>query len=305
MAGAKDIKNRIVSVKNTRKITRTMEMVATAKSKRMSNRVNAARPYSLKVGEIMRLLGGAGDSVDSPLLRKPEHLKKVALLTITANRGLCGGYNSNTLRLARETYEKYKSEGVEVVNYVIGKKGRAFFKFNRIPFEQDPPFRVDIDDLFTYEDSEAISEYFMDLFAQGEIDRLETISMVYHSSARQTPEKTLILPVNREEAETETGKKERDCGKDGEPCFEANVIYEPSPNLIMETLLPLIVKTAIYRALLEAVATEQIFRRIAMKNATDSAGEMIKILTMTYNRKRQAAITQEISEIVAGADSVG
>ena len=292
MAKSREIKKRIQSVRNTRKITKTMEMVATAKSKRMVDKVNASKPYGEKIAELMDVLGALKEQVDSPYLRTVSDPRKVSILVVTANRGLCGGYNSNALRMARNLIVEYREQGREVEIHVIGKKGIAFFKFLKIkPAAQYD----DIDDKLGYANAEKIASYFMKEFAEGRTDRVEVVSTVYHSSARQVPEVTRILPIGIEEA-TEKDKKSA-----GAP---ANVIYEPSPEIILKKLLPLVVKTMVYRALLEAVASEQIYRRIAMKNATDAAGEMIKLLTRTFNRVRQAAITQELSEIVAGADAI-
>ena len=300
MAGVKELKGRIVSVKNTRKITRTMEMVATAKSKRMTDRVHAAQPYSRKIGEIMRALESLKEQVHSPLLREVADPKRVALLVVTANRGLCGGYNSNTLRLTRRHIEAHRAQGREIELHVVGKKGNAYFKFLKIPVAKA---YTNIDDRFSYADAEGIAEEFMRSFAAGHVDAVEIASMIYYASSKQAPGITPLLPVGTPES---TGAAvSQAAGAPAGPGYRANILYEPSPEVILKRLLPLVVKTVVYRALLEAVASEQIFRRIAMKSATDNAGDMIKLLTRQYNRVRQAGITQELSEIVAGADALG
>ena len=259
MAGAKEIKKRIQSVKNTRKITRTMEMVATAKSKRMIDRVNAAQPYGEKIAEFMETLGGLKNQVESPLLRNMSEPRNIAVLVVTGNRGLCGGYNSNTLKLARKLIKEYQSRDRNVIIHMIGKKGITFFRFLKFEMAQT---HENIDDKFEYADSEAIARDLMDQFARGDIDRLDVVSTVYHNSARQTPEVTRILPVGQE-PDVRVGKDDQE-----KKSVIANVVYEPSPEVILEKLLPLVVKTMIYRALLEAVASEQIARRVAMKSAT-------------------------------------
>lgn len=286
MATPREIKKRINSVKNTRKITRTMEMVSTAKSKKMSDRVNASKPFSEKIQELMSSLSSLSSQVNSPYLRKPDSVHKIAMMVVTANRGLCGGYNSNILRLARKRIAEYKEKGIEVDVYVVGKKGISFFKFTRQKVVQS---FANISESSGYKEAEEFADLFMDLYAKEEIDGFEVISTVYHSSAIQRPEIIKIFPIETKE-ETSTGLD--------------NVIYEPSPKEILESLLPFTIKTSLYRIILEALCSEQIARRIAMKSATDAAGEMIKILTRGYNRIRQAKITQEISEIVAGADSL-
>ncbi len=299
MAGSKIIKKRIASVKNTRKITRTMEMVATAKSKKLIDRVNEAKPYGDKLLNIMESLATQGGNIDSPYLRIEEQPRRVALVIVTANRGLCGGYNTNLLRMAREQADKLKANGkTEVDIYMIGKKGAAFFKFLKIETTETI---TDIDDTFTYEQADALVTKLMDGFEDLKYDRVEVVSTVYYSAGSQKPDVIQLLPVGLGEgaAKDEAAKADKASGAATGP-----VIYEPDPATIASEMIPLAIKTTFYRILLEAVASEQIARRIAMKNATDAAGEMVKLLTRTYNRARQAGITQEILEIVGGAEAV-
>jgi F-type H+-transporting ATPase subunit gamma len=286
LATPREIKKRINSVKNTRKITRTMEMVATSKAKKMSNKVNASKPFSEKLSELVGSLSGLSTTIHSPLLRKVDHIKKIALLVITANRGLCGGYNGNILRMTKARLVELKSEGIEVDLYVVGKKGISFFKYAKVPVVQS---FTDLDDRSGYEVAENYANLFTDLFINEKVDRVDIISTVYHSSANQKPEMHTILPLSSKEESKGTSSQ---------------VIYEPSPERILESLLPQVVKSIFYKICLEAVTSEQIARRVAMKSATDAASDMIKLLTRGYNRIRQAKITQEISEIVAGADSL-
>ena len=299
MAGAKIIKKKILSTRNTRKITRTMEMVSTAKSKRMVDRTRAAKPYGEKLTEIMESLSSIGGKVESPFLRTVEEPKNMAILVVTSNRGLCGGYNSNLLRMARQRIEEHKSNGRTVAVHVIGKKGISFFRFQKIAVEKKYD---NIDDTFKYQDADAIARSFMDDFEKHRYDAVEVISTVYYSSARQKPEITGLLPIGLQGSqETSTGKVE----KEETSHAIANAIFEPNPEAILTKLIPHIIKSTMYRLLLEGVTSEWIYRRIAMKSATDSAGEMLKNYTRQYNRIRQSSITQEISEIVAGADAVG
>ena len=307
MASGKELKKRIKSVKNTSKITKTMEMVATAKSKRMMDRVQAARPYAEKISEFMDTLGGLKDQIDSPFLFAREDYGTVALLVITANRGLCGGYNSNVLKMARNRYNEYKEQGKEVELHVIGKKGISFFKFLGLPVFKS---YTNIDDKFAYEDSEEITLDLMDSFASGRVGRVEIVSTIFYSSASQKPGIRPVLPLGAGEVigsgETEPAPETEDAkAATAAQSDAAGVIFEPGPVEILENLIPLVIKTTFYRSLLEAVTAEQIYRRVAMKSATDAAKEMNKILTRTYNRIRQASITQELSEIVAGADAIG
>ncbi len=302
MAGAKIIKKRISSVKNTRKITRTMEMVSTAKSKKLIDRVNEAKPYGDKLREIMESLAGQGGNVDSPYLRVEDHPKRVALVVVTANRGLCGGYNANVQRMARQYYVKLTEQGKNVDVFMIGKKGQSFFRFMKVPMKET---YLEFDDTFTYDHADALATMLMRDFAGSKYDRVEIVSTIYYSAGSQKPGITQLLPVGLGESEsTDDAEEATQVKADPDVAAGGPVLYEPEPAIIAEKMIPLAIKTTLYRMLLEAVASEQIARRIAMKNATDAAGEMVKQLTRTYNRARQAGITQEILEIVGGADAL-
>jgi len=301
MASGKEIKKRINSVKNTRKITRTMEMVSTAKSKKLVDRVNAAKPYGEKLRQIMASLGDLSAQIDSPYLRQEDEPKRVALVVVTANRGLCGGYNSNVLKLARSRYQALKGAGKEIDVQMIGKKGAAFFKFVRIPITET---YTEFDDTFSYEQAEALVDKLMKGFAHGRYDRVEIISTVYYSAGSQKPERNQLLPIGLDEATEDPHPDRKHSAQDEPAAASGPVIYEPDPAVIAEKILPLAIKSTFYRLILEAVASEQIYRRIAMKNASVAAGEMVRALTRKYNRMRQASITQEISEIVSGADAL-
>lgn len=290
MASPREIKKRILSVKNTRKITRTMEMVSTAKSKKASNRVNASQPYASKVQELVASLSSLAGQVESPYLRNPDKIRKVGILVITANRGLCGGYNGNINRLTMNKIREWQSKGAEVELHVVGKKGIAYFRYNKVPVAGS---YTHIDDKAGYKEAEEFASIFMEKFAKGEMDVVEIISTIYKSSATQVAGVTPVLPIQPPKGDS----NERSSGQD-------NVIYEPNPQAILESLLPMVVKVSFQRAILEAICSEHIARRIAMKSATDAAGDMIKSLTRGYNRARQSKITQEISEIVAGANSI-
>jgi len=287
LASPREIKKRINSVKNTRKITRTMEMVSTAKSKKASNRVNASQPYARKVQELMRSLSSLSSHVESPYLRNPDTIRRVGIFAITGNRGLCGGYNSNVNRLTMKRIQEWKSRGAEVELYVVGKKGAAFFRYQKVSVAKA---YTHIDDKSGYREAEEFARFFMERFAREELDVVEIISTIYKSSATQIPGVTPVLPIQPPSSTEKVGLE--------------NVLYEPEPQAILESLLPMVVKVSFQRAILEALCSEHIARRIAMKSATDAAGEMIKSLTRGYNRARQSKITQEISEIVGGASSI-
>lgn len=289
MATPREIKKRITSVTNTRKITRTMEMVSTAKAKKATNKVNAAKPYAALTMELVESLSGLAGVIQSPYLRRPDKIRKVAILAITANRGLCGGFNSNVLKLVRSRIEEWKSKGVEVEIHAAGKKAISYFKFAKITLKSS---YTNIDDKAGSHEANALANYFMSAFAKEEIDTVEIISTHYYSAASQRPESITVLPLQVNENQA----KSSNTGPE--------IIYEPDPKTILENLLPLVIRTTFVKIILETAASEHIARRIAMKSATDAAGDMIKLLTRGYNRVRQAKITQEISEIVGGAEAI-
>jgi len=265
-----------------------MEMVSTAKAKKATNKVNAAKPYADLTRVLVSSLSSLASVVQSPYLRKPTKIRKVAILAMTANRGLCGGFNSNILRMVKSRMEEYRSQGIEVEIHAAGKKAIGFFKFSKIPTITS---YTNLDDKAGSSEANHLANYFMERFASEEVDRVEVISTHYFSAANQKPEITAVLPL-----EVNVEKSAKDAGPE--------VLYEPDPTTILENLLPLVIRTTFVKILFESVASEHIARRIAMKAATDAAGEMIKLLTRGYNRVRQAKITQEISEIVGGAEAI-
>lgn len=265
-----------------------MEMVSTAKAKKATNKVNAAKPYADLTRELVSSLSSLAGIIHSPYLRKPDKIRKVAILAIAANRGLCGGFNSNLLRMVKNRIEELKSKGVEVEVHAAGKKAISFFKFAKVELVTS---YTNIDDKAGSKEANDLASYFMERFANESVDSVEIISTHYYSAANQKPEITSVLPLQMED----TGSK----GSSG-----PEVLYEPDPKTILENLLPMVIKTTFVKIILESVASEHIARRVAMKAATDAAGEMIKLLTRGYNRVRQAKITQEISEIVGGAEAI-
>lgn len=288
MASARDIKKRIVSVKSTKKITRTMELVSTAKSKKAVDRVQAAVPFASKTQELIGSLV-EGSTIHHPLLRVPDKPNKIALLVTTANRGLCGAFNNNVVKLSMNRYEELKKEGVEVNLYIIGKKGVSVFKFNNYEIEET---YTHIDDRPTFEQAQEFADLFIKLFSEEKIDGAEIIYTKYFSAGSQRAHIQSVLPLQLKSDD------------EAKASFAGEAIFEPSPEAILYSLLPRAVRVMYYRALLDSAASEQIARRIAMKNATDAASDMIKDMTLQYNRARQAKITQEIAEIVSGAESV-
>jgi F-type H+-transporting ATPase subunit gamma len=287
MAKARELKGRIRSVQNTRKITKTMEMVATSKLKRAQDRVAAARPYAERLGAVIRRLLTPELAARYPLLRQPEATQSAAVVMITANRGLAGAFNTNLIRESRNLLKRLRGEGANVELHAVGKKGIAFFKFQG---EQMAATRTDISDKPTAEDADSLIDPLMERFISGDLDAVYVVYAQFRSAMSTPPTTEQLLPIRPPEDE-----------EDGASRADVDYILEPSADEILSQILPLYVRNGMYRALVETAAAEQGARRTAMKSATDNAGDMIQILTRTYNRARQAAITQEIAEIVGGA----
>jgi F-type H+-transporting ATPase subunit gamma len=298
MAKSRQLKGRIRSVQNTRKITRTMELVATSRLKRAQDRVVGARPYAEALREVIADLFTPDLADRFPLLRQPAPPSKggpqrAALILLTSNRGLAGGFNSNLIKEARRRIEALEEQGYTVDLYGIGKKGIGFFKYlgRKLSLE-----RMDIGDRPTVEHAGEIVAPLIEAYSAGELGTVELVQARF-ISALQTPPTTIrILPVEQVVGKRGSGE----AGKE-EPKMVANYILAPSAEAILQELLPLYVRNMVYRGLVETAAAEHGARRTAMKNATDNAGEILELLKRTYNRQRQAQITQEISEIVGGA----
>ncbi len=282
MAGSRDVKRRIKSVENTRQITRTMELVATSKLKRATDRVHAARPYADALAEIVSGLYSPGLSEQYPILRRPAEVKRAAVLLLTANRGLCGGFNSNLIKQARNLMEHLRGQGVETELHIAGKKAVAYFRFRG---EEMMTKRVDIGDLPSVDDAESLVAPIRDRFERGEIDAVYLVSSKFVSAMSTPPHTRDLLPIQG----------------DAKAAAADSFIVSPNGDMILERLLPAYVRNAVYTALVENAAAEQGARRSAMKSATDNAGDVLEHLTRTYNRARQAQITQEIAEIVGGS----
>ncbi|PHX66216.1 MAG: ATP synthase F1 subunit gamma [Gemmatimonadetes bacterium] len=287
MAKGRELKGRIKSVENTRKITRTMEMVATSKMKRAADRVSSARPYALALGEVLSHVYTPELAERFPLLRRPAQIKKVALVVLTANRGLCGAFNTNLLREARARLAELEGKGISVELHIVGRKGIGFFKYLGRDLASQ---RADISDKPTSADATSLIDTLMTRFASGDLDAVHVTYAKYKSALSTPPATEQLLPVV---APTTAGAG-----------LSRDFILAPSADEILEALLPLYVRNTVYRALVETAAGEQGARRTAMKNATDNATEMLQLLKRTYNSARQAQITQEIAEIVGGASAL-
>lgn len=285
MAKGRELKGRIKSVENTRKITRTMEMVATSKMKRAVDRVVAARPYAHALGDVIASLYNPELAERFPLLRQPESEKRAAVVLLTSNRGLAGAFNANLIKEARHTIARLEAAGTTVELHVVGKKGLGYFRYiGRAVAVQ----RTDITDKPTAADASSLVDALMARFVAEELDAVYVIGSRFNSVLSTPPTTDRVLPVTPPAAKG---------------AVKEYLLY-PSAEAILTELLPSYVRNAVYRALVETVAAEQAARRTAMKNATDNAGEMLNLLRRTYNRARQAQITQEIAEIVGGASAL-
>jgi len=282
MAKGRELKGRIKSVENTRKITRTMEMVATSKMKRAQDRVVAARPYANSLTEVIANLYTPELAEHFPLLRQPAEVKKAAVIVLTSNRGLAGAFNANLLKEARGLLARLKETNVEPELHVIGKKGLGYFRYVGRAVASS---RIDVTDRPTGQNAAEIVDELIQRFASAEIDAVYVVYAKFQSALSTPPATQMILPVTPPER---TGP-------------QPDYILLPSAEVILTQLLPSYVRNSVYRALVETAAGEQGARRTAMKNATDNAGEMLNTLRRTFNRARQAQITQEIAEIVGGS----
>jgi F-type H+-transporting ATPase subunit gamma len=299
MAKSRQLKGRIRSVQNTRKITKTMELVATSKLKRAQDRVIAARPYAEALREVIADLYAPDLGDEFPLLRQPAPPgkggpRRAAVILLTSNRGLAGGFNSNLIKEARRRIESLESEGYEVELYGVGRKGIGFFKYlgRKLALE-----RIDVGDRPTAEHAGEIVAPLIDAFAAGGLASVDLVQARFISALQTPPTTVRILPV---EAAGRAGSGP--AGQEEKARHAtANYILAPNAHAILEQLLPLYVRNMVYRGLVETAAAEHGARRTAMKNATDNAGEILELLKRTYNRQRQAQITQEIAEIVGGA----
>jgi F-type H+-transporting ATPase subunit gamma len=282
MAKGRELKGRIKSVENTRKITRTLEMVATSKMKRAQDRVQAARPYANSLAEVIAGLYSPDLAERFPLLRQPSKISRAAVILLTSNRGLAGGFNSNLIKEGRNLLRRLDAEGVETQLHVVGKKGLGYFKYIGRAVASS---RIDIGDRPTAQNAAEIVDALIDQFASGAIDAVYVVHSKFITTLSTPPTSVQILPVTPPES------------KGPRPDY----LLFPSAEAILVELLPLYVRNAVYRGLVENEAAFQSAQRTAMKNATDNAGDILNVLRRTYNRARQAQITQEIAEIVGGS----
>ncbi len=290
MANRRVLVKRRKAVRNIRKITRTMQLIATARFQAAHNRATAGKPYTEKLTQLVNDLSQATEGLEHPLMESQADAGPQAVVILTSNRGLCGGYNANVLRVAREFIAERETEGLAVEATMVGKKGIGYFRFLGRAMV---PAATDIGDMPRFDQVEPLANSLMERFTAGEIASLHVVYMQYISAGRQRPVVERILPLTRELTE-------------GEQDTRTQVDYEfsPEPEKILDELLPAAVRVRFYQCFTDAAVSEQIARMVAMKAATEGAEDMIKRLTQQYNRARQTQITMELLDIVGGANAL-
>lgn len=286
MANLKEIRNRITSIKSTMQITSAMKMVSAAKLKKAQDAITAMRPYSSKLSELLQNLSATLDSDAGGVYSTQREVSKVLVVAITSNRGLCGGFNSSITKQVLKTVEE-KYSAVEVDLFTIGKKGGDLLskQFNIAGTKND------IYDDLTFDNVAAIAQELMNLYAEGAYDKIDIIYNQFKNAATQIPQVEQFLPIKPIEG--------------GDPnAVNSDYIFEPSKLEIVEALIPKSLKTQLYKSIRDSFASEHGARMTAMHKATDNAKELRDELLLTYNKARQAAITNEILEIVGGAEAL-
>lgn len=291
MANRRVLVKRRRATQNIRKITRTMQLIATARFQTAFKRAVGSRPYTEKLTELADRLASAATEVEHPLMRTPEAAEPELLVVLTSNRGLCGGFNAHVLRTAGGHLEELESQGRQSELIVIGKKGNAYLQFHGYSVDEAI---TDISDLPRYDEVEPIASRLMDRFVRGEIGSVSVAYMKFISTSRQRAVVDQVLPLHSEVGESEPREGTSDVEYE----------YSPEPEKLLAELLPATVKIHFYQCFSDASVSEQIARMVAMKAATDAAEDMIKRLTQQYNRARQTAITMELLDIVGGASAL-
>jgi F-type H+-transporting ATPase subunit gamma len=295
LASLQDIRRRITSVRNTRKITKALELVAGARLRRAQGRIEEMRPYADRMQELMVGTARAAASFRNLALMQRRDVQRVALLVVSGDRGLAGPFNGQVLRRAFELERQERAEGHEVLWTIIGRKGASTLRFRRYELTAQWAGFVDKP---TYADAQTVAHALAELYTEQKVDRVVLVYNRFESALVQRVTVTDLLPI------PEDVLQESDDMTDRERALRGDFIYEPEPEEILQRLLPVYLETEIYRALLESAAAFLAAQMTAMRNASKNAGELIDSLTLQMNRARQAQITQEILEIVAGADAL-
>ena len=289
MANRRELVKRRSAVRNIRKITRTMQLIATARFQAAHKRLVASTPFTEKLAQLVRDLAGATAGVDHPLMQVAGEDQPADLLVITSNRGLCGAYNGNVLRTAGDFLQDLDQQRLPYNVRVFGKKGVSFLEFAGYEMAEKV---TDLEDIPSFEDIDPFATAMMDRFIKGEVSSVHVGYMKFVSAGRQVPVVEQLLPLSPEESE------------ESESETELEYEFSPTPGDLLDELLPMTVRARLFRCFNDAVVSEQMARQVAMKAATDSAEDLIKLLTQQYNRARQTAITMELLDIVGGANAL-
>jgi F-type H+-transporting ATPase subunit gamma len=305
MANPRALDKRRKSVRNIRKITRTMELIATARFKKAMDRANAATAYTERMAQLVRDLAQSGAEAKHPLLAGRTETKTATLLVLTANRGLCGGYNGNVIRAAAERWTELQATVPKTTLEISGKRGITGFNYRgHKPDERFTHF----EDKPLFEEVEVLATRYLDAYAAGTLDRLDVAYMKFVSVAKQIPMVETLLPLGSLALEAGPSKKKTDAvdphaaatSKKGEVQYE----FLPSAESILQEVVPASFKVKLFKCFLDAAVSEQVARMVAMKGATENAGDLIKQLSMTYNRARQGRITGELLEVMGGVEAL-
>ncbi len=299
MVNPRRLQRRRRSIANIRKITRTMELIATARFKRALERVHAASAYTQRITRIVQRLATAGLEVSHPLLEPREEVRSARVLVLTSNRGLCGGYNANVLRAALPHWEECQKLPQAALE-VSGKRGISFFRFRQIVPDQE---YLHLAEKPTFDEVERLAEGYLEQFTAGELDRLDVVYTRFLSTAQQQVVVETLLPMSQLEEEPAAKKKPQE---EETPAARGVVPYEflPSAASILEQIVPVSFKTRLFKCFLDAVVSEQIARMVAMKAATENAEELLKNITRQYNRARQSRITSELLDVMGGVEAL-
>jgi F-type H+-transporting ATPase subunit gamma len=293
MAKTRAIVKRRKAIRNIRKITRTMELIATARFKKALDRAVEADAFTRKIAEIAADLSKSASNITHPLLKAHDEVKNSLLLVLGSNRGLCGGYNAGILREAMQRVRQLPSENMTLVLELSGKRIINYFRFQRIPAQAT---YTNFEDKPAFAEVEPLADRYIAEYVAGRLDRVEVCYVKFINAARQVPVVETLLPLSSVTVETRR--------RIPEPAAEVEYEFLPSAQDILEEILPVAFKVRLFKCFLDSAVSEQIARRVAMKAATENAGDMIKTLTRQYNRARQAQITKEIAEVVGGAEAL-
>jgi F-type H+-transporting ATPase subunit gamma len=292
MAKARALDKRRKSIRNIRKITRTMELIATARFKKAMDRAHAATAYTRRITQLVADLANSGLEVDHPLLQERDKVNRVTLLVLTANRGLCGGYNSNIVRTAVARYAELREQGREVRLELSGKRGIGAFRFRG--YQTDERF-THFEDKPSFAEVDVLANRYLEEYITGRLDRLDVAYMQFASISKQAPVVETLLPLAALGGEGESAAQSP---------TQSQYEFLPSAKSILEEVVPTSFKVKLFKCFLDAAVSEQIARMVAMKAATENAGELIKHLSSQYNRARQSQITGEIMEILGGVEAL-